>query len=69
MTYPLDLTKTRLQLQGEHASARHYGVAAEAIPYRGMVRTAVGVGEITALNFIELLLKAEQIDTHKMLTR
>ncbi|XP_038065028.1 mitochondrial uncoupling protein 4-like [Patiria miniata] len=43
VTYPLDLTKTRLQLQGEHAAARHYGATAEAVPYRGMVRTAMGV--------------------------
>lgn len=36
-TYPLDLTKTRLQLQGELAAG---GVNTE---YRGMVRTALGI--------------------------
>ncbi|XP_071755559.1 mitochondrial uncoupling protein 4 [Centroberyx gerrardi] len=36
VTFPLDLTKTRLQIQGEAAS----GVT---VPYRGMVRTAVGI--------------------------
>jgi len=37
VTYPLDLTKTRLQIQGEDAT---YKVA-----YRGMIRTAYGIGE------------------------
>jgi len=35
-TYPLDLTKTRLQLQGEAA-------VGNSTPYRGMLRTAAGV--------------------------
>ncbi|XP_072044448.1 mitochondrial uncoupling protein 4-like [Amphiura filiformis] len=45
VTYPLDLTKTRLQIQGEIAALKHDGVAhlAEDAQYRGMVRTAVGV--------------------------
>ncbi|XP_037073677.1 mitochondrial uncoupling protein 4-like [Pollicipes pollicipes] len=34
-TYPLDLTKTRLQIQGEAADSK--------VPYRGLVRTALGV--------------------------
>lgn len=43
VTFPLDLTKTRLQVQGE-AAARHAGVGSTAQPtYRGMLRTAVGI--------------------------
>ncbi|KAG5196962.1 hypothetical protein JEQ12_010416 [Ovis aries] len=42
-TFPLDLTKTRLQIQGEAALARLGGGAAESAPYRGMVRTALGI--------------------------
>lgn len=43
VTFPLDLTKTRLQVQGE-AAARGSGAAAgQAVPYRGMLRTAAGV--------------------------
>ncbi|XP_059584933.1 mitochondrial uncoupling protein 4 isoform X1 [Alligator mississippiensis] len=38
VTFPLDLTKTRLQIQGEAAMHRH-----EAAPYRGMLRTAAGI--------------------------
>ncbi|XP_025065376.1 mitochondrial uncoupling protein 4 isoform X2 [Alligator sinensis] len=38
VTFPLDLTKTRLQIQGEAATHRH-----EAAPYRGMLRTAAGI--------------------------
>ncbi|KAM8952343.1 mitochondrial uncoupling protein 4 [Pelodytes ibericus] len=39
VTFPLDLTKTRLQIQGEAALKQH----GSAVPYRGMVRTAVGI--------------------------
>ncbi|KAM5325529.1 mitochondrial uncoupling protein 4 isoform 5-T5 [Glossophaga mutica] len=42
-TFPLDLTKTRLQMQGEAALARLGDSAREAAPYRGMVRTALGI--------------------------
>ncbi|XP_018422307.1 PREDICTED: mitochondrial uncoupling protein 4 isoform X2 [Nanorana parkeri] len=42
VTFPLDLTKTRLQIQGEAALKQH-GEAGLAGPYRGMVRTAVGI--------------------------
>lgn len=42
-TFPLDLTKTRLQMQGEAALARLGDGAAESAPYRGMVRTALGI--------------------------
>uniref|UniRef100_A0A8D0MPU2 Solute carrier family 25 member 27 n=1 Tax=Sus scrofa TaxID=9823 RepID=A0A8D0MPU2_PIG len=42
-TFPLDLTKTRLQIQGEAALARLGHGAREAAPYRGMVRTALGI--------------------------
>ncbi|XP_064607575.1 LOW QUALITY PROTEIN: mitochondrial uncoupling protein 4-like [Liolophura sinensis] len=38
VTYPLDLTKTRLQIQGEKGLS---GTA--AVPYRGMIRTATGI--------------------------
>ena len=40
-TFPLDLTKTRLQIQGEAALARLGDGATESAPYRGMVRTAL----------------------------
>jgi len=39
VTFPLDITKTRLQLQGEHASRNNTTHQA----YRGMVRTAAGI--------------------------
>ncbi|KAM4787047.1 mitochondrial uncoupling protein 4 isoform 1-T1 [Cyanocitta cristata] len=39
VTFPLDLTKTRLQIQGEAA------VAGPAVPYRGMLRTAAGIAQ------------------------
>ncbi|XP_040204382.1 mitochondrial uncoupling protein 4 isoform X3 [Rana temporaria] len=42
VTFPLDLTKTRLQIQGE-AALKQGGEAGLAGPYRGMVRTAVGI--------------------------
>lgn len=44
MTFPLDITKTRLQIQGERASTVPSTTAGH-VPYRGMVRTAVGIGE------------------------
>ncbi len=41
VTYPLDLTKTRLQIQGEGGavSAQH----------RGMITTAFGIGQFNGL--------------------
>merc|ERR1719175_17524 len=36
-TYPLDLTKTRLQIHGELASG------SGSVQYRGMFKTALGV--------------------------
>ncbi|NXK11874.1 UCP4 protein, partial [Herpetotheres cachinnans] len=43
VTFPLDLTKTRLQVQGE-AAVHHNGAAtSQAAPYRGMLRTAAGI--------------------------
>ena len=42
-TFPLDLTKTRLQIQGEAALARLGDGARESAPYRGMVCTALGI--------------------------
>ncbi|XP_077980372.1 mitochondrial uncoupling protein 4-like [Glandiceps talaboti] len=44
VTFPLDLTKTRLQLQGEAAAAAQNGTS-QNIAYRGMIRTAIGVVE------------------------
>lgn len=44
VTFPLDITKTRLQIQGERASTIP-STTATNVPYRGMVRTAVGIGE------------------------
>ncbi|XP_060522015.1 mitochondrial uncoupling protein 4 isoform X2 [Cylas formicarius] len=38
ITYPLDLIKTRLQIQGE------LNKNGEKVPYRGMFQTAVGIG-------------------------
>ncbi|XP_041336892.1 mitochondrial uncoupling protein 4 [Pyrgilauda ruficollis] len=43
VTFPLDLTKTRLQIQGEAAVRR--GGAGPAVPYRGMLRTAAGIAQ------------------------
>ncbi|XP_053140048.1 mitochondrial uncoupling protein 4 isoform X2 [Hemicordylus capensis] len=43
VTFPLDLTKTRLQIQGESAVHRYGEAAKRTIPYRGMLRTAVGI--------------------------
>ena len=37
VTYPLDLTKTRLQLQGEVAAGE------KVVKYRGMIQTAFGI--------------------------
>lgn len=43
VTFPLDLTKTRLQVQGE-AAARRAGAGSTSQPsYRGMLRTAIGI--------------------------
>lgn len=43
VTFPLDLTKTRLQVQGEAAAQGSGAAAGQAVPYRGMLRTAAGV--------------------------
>ncbi|XP_069691116.1 mitochondrial uncoupling protein 4 [Periplaneta americana] len=43
VTYPLDLTKTRLQIQGEVAASHHSST--NAAPYRGMLQTAVGIAK------------------------
>ena len=43
VTFPLDITKTRLQIQGEHASMATNSATPAA--YRGMVRTAAGIGK------------------------
>lgn len=40
VTFPLDITKTRLQIQGEHASKKH---GRQIHQYRGMVKTAAGI--------------------------
>lgn len=38
VTYPLDLTKTRLQIQGEVATTN-----GKPVKYRGMLKTAIGI--------------------------
>lgn len=43
VTFPLDLTKTRLQVQGEAAAHRSGGAAGQTVPYRGMLRTMAGI--------------------------
>ncbi|KNC27016.1 hypothetical protein FF38_02327 [Lucilia cuprina] len=49
VTYPLDLTKTRLQIQGEAAATTHHAIgggknaAKPQVQYRGMFATAVGI--------------------------
>ncbi|NWX37653.1 UCP4 protein, partial [Notiomystis cincta] len=45
VTFPLDLTKTRLQIQGEAAVRRDGAAAGRAVPYRGMLRTAAAVAQ------------------------
>jgi len=42
VTYPLDLTKTRLQIQGEGGSL--LAKKPHQLQYRGMVGTAYGIG-------------------------
>ncbi|KAJ8916116.1 hypothetical protein NQ315_004483 [Exocentrus adspersus] len=42
VTYPLDLIKTRLQVQGEQTSKNDNGKLGKA-PYRGALKTAVGI--------------------------
>lgn len=41
VTYPLDLTKTRLQIQGELANTKDAKMV--KAPYRGLFRTALGI--------------------------
>lgn len=43
VTYPLDLIKGRLQIQGEMALDQHTK-GAKTLPNRGMVGTAFGIG-------------------------
>ncbi|XP_054035897.1 mitochondrial uncoupling protein 4 isoform X2 [Dryobates pubescens] len=43
VTFPLDLTKTRLQVQGEAAIHRNGVAAGQTVPYRGMLCTAAGI--------------------------
>ncbi|NXI19667.1 UCP4 protein, partial [Irena cyanogastra] len=45
VTFPLDLTKTRLQIQGEAAGRCDGAAAGQAVPYRGMLRTAAGIAQ------------------------
>jgi len=44
VTFPLDITKTRLQIQGERASTLSTTTGTN-VPYRGMIRTALGIVE------------------------
>ncbi|KAM9382974.1 mitochondrial uncoupling protein 4 [Phaethornis superciliosus] len=43
VTFPLDLTKTRLQVQGEAAVHRHGAAGGRRVPYRGMLSTMAGI--------------------------
>ncbi|XP_061099354.1 mitochondrial uncoupling protein 4 isoform X1 [Conger conger] len=43
VTFPLDLTKTRLQIQGEVALGKHANGGNGQMVYRGMLRTAIGI--------------------------
>ncbi|KAG7460911.1 hypothetical protein MATL_G00203850 [Megalops atlanticus] len=43
VTFPLDLTKTRLQIQGEAALRSHGSGGSGQAAYRGVLRTAVGI--------------------------
>lgn len=43
VTFPLDLTKTRLQIQGEAALSGHGDGGSRRRSYRGMIRTAAGI--------------------------
>lgn len=58
VTYPLDLTKTRLQIQGEGAT--------QTFVYRGMIRTAYGIGRLLEMfvlfSFISILLNLMFLD-------
>ena len=49
LTYPLDLTKTRLQLQGEVLAGDN------VIKYRGMIQTALGIAkeEVCKYHFLK----------------
>ncbi|XP_071598219.1 mitochondrial uncoupling protein 4 isoform X2 [Heliangelus exortis] len=43
VTFPLDLTKTRLQVQGEAAVHRQGAAWGRRVPYRGMLGTMAGI--------------------------
>ncbi|XP_008498061.2 mitochondrial uncoupling protein 4 [Calypte anna] len=43
VTFPLDLTKTRLQVQGEAAARRHGAAWGRRVPHRGMLGTMAGI--------------------------
>lgn len=43
VTFPLDLTKTRLQIQGEYAPEKLSKSGTVHSAYRGMLSTAVGI--------------------------
>eukprot|EP00112_Aurelia_sp_Birch-Aquarium-sp1_P016134 Seg3632.1 transcript_id=Seg3632.1/GoldUCD/mRNA.D3Y31 product="Mitochondrial uncoupling protein 4" protein_id=Seg3632.1/GoldUCD/D3Y31 len=43
VTFPLDITKTRLQTQGEVAAQLAEKSGTKQAPYRGMLRTAIGI--------------------------
>lgn len=50
VTYPLDLTKTRLQIQGERSAvASTSSAAASTTRHHGMFRIAVGIGALFLL--------------------
>lgn len=43
VTFPLDLTKTRLQIQGEYAPEKLSKIGTVNTVHRGMLSTAVGI--------------------------
>ena len=49
VTFPLDITKTRLQTQGEVAAQLTEASGFKKRAYRGMFKTAVGIGKVSKL--------------------
>ena len=44
VTFPIDITKTRLQLQGERQAVKGVTSGSKVSLYRGMFHTAYGIG-------------------------
>ena len=64
VTYPLDLTKTRLQLQGEIAAGE------KGVQYRGMFQTAFGIfkEEVTKLNEFRSMTARKDDGSHHIIS-